>query len=391
MLITTFIKSKADIDLCKEASLVEEVLIEPRVLSKLGQLDSYETIDLASYSAANNLRPILVWDIRMTESKLKLCIDYIQKLNLDSFFAIRVLDLGALHYLMEKFPSMPVQLLCERGNNNEASLHAWCDYVKAKSGRFPSRLVISPELSGDDITRYCKNLPSPVELLAAGPLEIFYSSRHLLSAFFQKDQDPSKIMSTKISSMEGQGVQHRIYESEHGTFLFHEKDQFLLAHSKFLDAAGVNTLRLDLRFTPIGMGSSVTIARYSSILEQLLNGEHPTLTWPCPWTDSFFVQGKTNSDFAFLKSSSSLIRKSEKVIAELVAFERDQFSAFKMMSAASIEGPLYLVIPTGEERAIEGLRFRDSHGNALKEAKEGQIIYSQYLPRLQEGSLICRH
>ncbi len=76
MKFSTYVTSALDVQRCERADGLDEVLIEPAPLAQLGTLSKAEAEELAELVGRGRMKPVLVWDILMTESSLtKTCQD----------------------------------------------------------------------------------------------------------------------------------------------------------------------------------------------------------------------------------------------------------------------------------------------------------------------------
>jgi putative protease len=183
MKFTTFVTSKEDILACAAAPNLEEVLIEPRELSREGRLSCEEAEELAKEAAQHGLKPTLVWDILMTETEFANRSKLVAGMNLDLFSAIRTQDPGAAMWVREHAPGKALQFVVENSNHNMPGLARWVSELR------PQRMILSTQLPEDKLIACCKQLNTECEVLGAGKILLFYSKRHLLQANFRNDEE----------------------------------------------------------------------------------------------------------------------------------------------------------------------------------------------------------
>lgn len=374
MRINTFVCQKEDVDACADCPEVREVLIEPSVLAKRGTLSLQHAVELAHYARTVGLEAVLVWDILMCERTLEASTQIIRDLDLRDFKAIRVTDLGALNWLMEWGPAKGVHLNCENGNNNIHALMEWCSLIRGKTGKDPERILLSLELPESILCKYCRAIPAPLEYLGVGPIEVFYSPRRLLDAGLSQS-------STTISSRAARNRSLRLLQTDHGTVLYLDRDQFVIDRTKRLREAGLHTMRVDLRD-----GNSLPgIETCSSIAAG--DCRRSEVNWPRRTQAHFFRANATTRQFEKLKSERSRSER-ETAIAEVIAFEKERFVAFKLTRECSLRGPFRVWLPTREDLQIELLEFFSVDGRITESGQEGRIVMSPWIPRIQPGALL---
>ena len=100
MQFNTFVSSINDLERCVNAANLKEILLQPTLLARQGQLSKQQTHSLASTATKYGLNPVLVWDILMPEQTMKNICMAIRK-QTDKF------------YKKENFGLMPLStLLC---------------------------------------------------------------------------------------------------------------------------------------------------------------------------------------------------------------------------------------------------------------------------------------
>ena len=77
---------------------------------------------------------------------------------------------------------------------------------------------------------------------------LFYSPRSLLSPHLLDSDSEKKLpLQTTVSSEDSNNRRFSTLETAHGTFMFSDKDQFILDKLEGLEQSGLHTVCLDLR------------------------------------------------------------------------------------------------------------------------------------------------
>jgi len=382
MQFNTFVSSTADLTRCVEAPNLTEVLIEPSLLAREGQLSDEAAQTLAVQAQQQGLRPVLVWDILMPERVLQTIGDRLKSWNLQQFAAIRVCDLGAAGWLALHAPEIPLQLIVETGNHNLEALQGWC----AIFGSALERLILSIELPEDKLIEYCQILPVACEILGVGQILLFYSPRSLLSAHFGNADEETSAIKAFAAFDDAPNRHLRTVETVHGTFLFLDKDQFILDRLDALKAAGLHTVRLDLRHLGDRHNAAPNV---DQICQQVLaNPVALRQSWPHETRAPFFKANRTTSLFPRLKSKRFETWR-DQCLAEVIASEKGKYVVFYTTQTFAIATAKRLLLPTGEmmDLPVEVL-FRSVAGEPLETVETEQLLVTDWVKKTVPGTLL---
>ncbi|NLF24045.1 MAG: hypothetical protein GX589_00085, partial [Deltaproteobacteria bacterium] len=317
----TFASSIHDLHRFKSTHLVQEVLLEPETLTKQGRLSDEKAKSLAEAAREHHLKPVLVWDILMTEDSLKRSLDKLSNWDLGLLHAVRVHDLGAAYLLQKEWPQIQIQLLVNSGNHNLEALLGW----QAHFGSQLDRMVLSLELPKEQLSTYIKTLSTPCEILGAGRILIFYSPRFLLSQNdqTQRQTDSSWIESLLHTNESGEQTFHAL-QTKHGTQLFLEEDWFILDQLQPLADLGLSATLIDLRHLS-------DLPNSADGIEEICNAyrlkQITADNWPRPVTSCFFKENRTSQIFSELKPKTGKL-KVQGCLAEVISFEKQKYCAF---------------------------------------------------------------
>ncbi|MEB3278552.1 MAG: U32 family peptidase [Lyngbya sp.] len=389
MQFNTFVSSISDLERCVKAPNLQEVLLEPLLLARQGKLSLEETEFLASEAVKRSLHPVLVWDILMPEEIMMEICQKISQYNLSKFSAIRVCDPGAAWWVKSHFPQLKIQLIVETGNHNLEALQGWCEVL---SGSL-ERLVLSIELPEAKLIEYCQKLPVACEILGVGRILLFYSPRSLLSKHISvKSSEEIRYLETTVASEESQNRPFPTLETVHGTFMFLDKDQFILDRLESLEKAGLHTVRLDLRhLSPDENFDENFAVNVDKICREILDNPTTLKTqWPRPIRAPFFKANRTTSIFNRMKSKAKLAAyRNEIGLAEIVAVESKTAVIFYALQPFEFSQINSLILPTGEERELpEDIQFRNLNGEVITKCDREQILIANWFKKAMPGSLL---
>lgn len=321
--ITTYLEQQDDLVTIKECG-VTEVLLSHQSLSRLGKLSDSKLCELATEALSLGIRTVLEWDVLMREQSFSRSVEVLERLDLSLFKAIRIQDPGALEYVLQKIPNVPIQLVLESGNHNFEGIKRWCDYV----GDRLERIVLSVELPAKRLQEYTCKLNVPVEVLGLGPILLFYTPRYLLSHqkdsfdWLKDERDFSPHRLSAIASCEDDMHRgFRIHENSHGTFLFHAKDYCLFDRVLETRETGIAYLRVDLRLE----AQFEQLYHVAGLLKKPSEEESEAFKaqYPRKVTRCFFQANATDVLFKKLKNKETQ-RQDENFIGKVIELNREE-------------------------------------------------------------------
>ncbi|XWK89902.1 MAG: U32 family peptidase [Phormidium sp.] len=384
MQFNTFVSSIPDLERCVNAPNLQEVLLEPILLARQGKLTENQVKTLAGEALKRGLRQVLVWDILMPERVMNDVCERLKSWDLSQFAAIRVGDPGVAYWLKIHFPKIPLQLIVETGNHNFESLLGWCEIF----GESLERLILSIELPEEKLMEYCQKLPVACELLGVGQILLFYSPRSLLAEPLAVEEDlNSTLYLEATAAFEDAPNRHfPTLETIHGTFMFLDKDQFILDKLEGLESAGLHTVRLDLRHLEKNGDVAVDI---DNICRKII--ENPAtlrLNWFRETRAPFFKANRTTALFPRMKSKVADYRN-QNCLAEVLTGESGKYVVFQTLRPFDVSQIQNMIMPTGEEIKIPPETvFRNINGEELETFTSDQILVTNWIKKAVPGTLL---
>lgn len=382
MQFNTFAASLNDLHRSAVAPNLHEILLEPVTLARQGRLSLPDAHDLAQAARQLGLRPVLVWDVLLPERELARATEQLAPHELSAYAAVRVADVGAAMWLKQHHPSLPLQLIAETGNHNKDALLGWVNLF----GQTLERLILSIELPEEKLLDYYQSLPVPCELLGVGQILLFYSPRSLLARHLPPDEDgPLYIDGTAISE-KSSFKPFPVVETQHGTLMFLDKDQFILDRLQPLHAAGLHTVRLDVRHLSEAGHAATNI---DQLCEQLV--DNPTALrkrWPRPTRAPFFKANKTTAQFSRMRAKLHELRD-ERCVAEIIAAENGRYVVFHALRPFSVSSLQELLTPAGEVVLLANdFSLRTLAGQRPDYFETGQLGVSAWVKKASSGGLL---
>ncbi len=384
MKFSTYVTTPLDIERCEKAKGVVEVLIEPALLAQQGKLSKEDVEGLISLVHETSLKPVLVWDILMTDSSFHQVCDELRAWDFGCFGATRVKDLGAADWMQSNHPDVPIQLLLEGSSHNLEAIKGWVEYF----GSQLEKIVLSIELPEKKLIQYCEQVPVKFEVLGAGPILLFYSPRYLLSRVLAPEDDDTNAefwMDAVASSEEFQGRAFVTKQTPHGTLMFLDKDQFILDKLEKLDAAGIDTVRIDLHHLSESRDATDGIDEICQLVWE--NAPSVRRRWPRRTLTPFFRANATSKQFERCKSKLHMLRD-ETCLAQVISGARRKFLAIYSLRAFDPSQKKSMVLPSGEELDFPDVEFRDSRGVVVEQCEADSILIVPWIRKACSGALI---
>lgn len=367
MNFTSYLENIDQIKEFKEAG-IKELILAPKELSRFGELEINQLPELSRAIKALDLKVILEWDILMTGESFNEALNFLSGIDLDSFYAVRVQDPGALYYLLENHPLIKIQLNLETGNHNLTGIKSWVHLM----GKRLDKIILSTELNREKLKSYIgyfKEHDFSFELLGLGKILLFYTPRNLLSNQFPREGD-QLIAVGKSEETPHKGF--KILENRHGTFMFNPKDLCLLDFLDEIFSFGQVDLRIDFRY-------------YSKIKMITDFGHLPFLDFKeiylGKYTKGFFQVNKTKSVFSRLKNSK-ILRKDQGYIGQIIGVRKKEHLAIQLKNnerEITVGDVLEVHTPDGKIKKHKIGFLRDSENMDLLSGRKNQMVLIDHI------------
>ena len=337
----------------------DELLLCHQALSRTGGCDDGQIERLAAWCKTAGKRCVLVWDLLADDGQLARGAEVLRGLLQYPIHAIRVQDPGVAAYVAHQFPKHQLQLILETGNHNRVGIEAWIKHIK------PQRVVLSNEVPLNQIAEFCTELGVETEVMAMGRLLIFYSPRKLAGA--EGDRDEFDVLERFATEKES-GKHFPIVENRHGTFMYYEKDLFLLPYLKEIEQAGLNYARLDLSAYDVAL-----LAPLKAYLAQGNDGDPTDVKrYLAPrLTRGFFKSNRTDKQFKKLTNPNLAFREDKPYVGTVVETAKKKYTAIHTQVKVREGDTLLFATPEGDMIEHKVFKIRQPGGEKVSEAQAG--------------------
>jgi putative protease len=380
MEFTTYLQKAEGLEGLRQAG-VKEVLIEPQALARLGTLEVQEANHLLQAARAQGFRTVLCWDVLADEATLRSGARTLAELDLSLCSAVRIQDAGVLEWVLQHHPELPVHWLSESRNHNRRALQRWIE----KIGPQLQRLILSPELPGKLLNEYAGSLGVPCEVLGAGRLLLFHSPRFLIAHGSQSRQE---------RQVRTESQPHHPFptlENQHGTFLFHNRDLFLLDRLQALPR--MHTVRVDGRFLPEFSEWPELLERSQALLKvsdaQESQAAELRSLWPVRTTHGFFRANRTERPIERLQNRF-LQERNEQLVATVIESLKGEYLALFTRQPLEVGEQLIAQTPDGRLISFQLNWLRSSAGEEQEEVGPETLCLTAHVKSVTPQTLIYR-
>lgn len=369
-----------DPDTYQPPAWASEVLLEHRDLARLGFLDTSSFCSMLGRCETQGLAPILVWDILADDEALEKGRAILSELPLDRIAAIRVTDPGIATFLKDAYPGLPLQLNLETGNHNLPGIEAWARAFQ------PQRFILSNELPLDLLSEIRKTAAVPVEIMALGRILLFYTPRHLIrgakAEALLRESVPHYVTSVE------DGKHFPIEENHHGTFMYYEKDLFLLPYLDQIEQAGLDCVRLELKFFSQNPLTSALTSHFqnpgAASLKKVKSCLGPRLT------RGFFKSNRTDKQFKKLKNVHLIPKENRDYLGTVVESKKQQYIAQVLEKPIAVGDWLTYQIPEGDLVEHQLTWIRDKDGRPVQQTSRHGLWLVNHRGGISPGTRVYR-
>lgn len=378
MKLVTYLNNEKDLELISNA----DILLAPNELSRKALIPLDKINSLAKTCQERTLRPILVWDILMTEANFQKALVALKEIDFKSLYAIRVQDPGALNYLVENYPEIKIQLILENGNHNLEAIKNWVSL----SGPNLERIILSIELPKDILKIYINELSKlniSSELMGLGPILLFYSPRSLLNPLLSEKKET---VSALVSSAESPHKGFKVVENSHGTFMYNTKDHFILDEIKCLKEMGLNFLRVEADSNLLGPINSLIEDFNLNVLE-LIKEKYPNKLMK-----GFFSVNKTDVLFPKLKNYR-IARTDQNYLGEVVDVHKKKLMGIFLKNPQldlTLNDSIEIKTPEGKSKILKVLDIKNSSLDPIEKGQSGSLVFVPHLGGVSVRSAIFK-
>ena len=330
----------------------------------------------------HGVKTYLQWDILMTDTSFAYACSFLTKLNLSDFAGVRVQDPGALYWLKDKYPEVPIHYIVETGNHNIVGLNRWLE-----TGANIKRFVLSAELSFDLLKSFRNQLPLEIELevQALGRVLLFYTPRALLSPLSEKEQSDQYIEAMGTSE-ESPHKGFPLIENRHGTFMFNTKDIFIFDEIEKVNELSEVSFRCDSDYLSV---KEIITGLTSGSKEGILALKEK---YPISLIKGFFKTNKTDVLFKKLKNSR-IQGRVDNFLGEIVDVKKKKHVGLFLRSDVSLKvgDVITMTTPEGKEKEVIVSEMKNGAGQVIEVSLGGQVVFFPHVGGVSVRTIVTKN
>ncbi len=306
--------------------------------------------------------------------------------------ALIVSDLGVFEIVSAEFPGLPVHVSTQANITNYSTAKFW-----EKAGA--KRLVLSRELTIDEIKEIRDHVSLELECFVHGAICISYSGRCYISSFLTNRSanrgECTNSCRWNYALMEEKrpGVYRPVYENERGTYVMSSRDLCMIEHIDKLADAGVDSFKIEGRTKGINYVAGV-VKTYREAVDALAQRPFKVnerwmrdleMSSNRGFTTGMFLgshpdEGYSHDDetaYVMTHEFVGVVKKIDNGQAEIALRN-------KINRGDTIE----FLTPGLEEKFIEVTEMYDLDGNPVESGKNTETVIVPALPGVRVNDLV---
>lgn len=238
--------------------------------AKAGNFDADGIAHAVKYCHDIGIKVYVTINIFPHNKDLQLIKDHLGFLNNLRPDAIILSDMGVFDLAFKYAPNIPIHISTQANITNCASSSFW-ERLGAK------RLILSRELSIDEIKEIRETVSIELECFVHGSICISYSGRCYMSSFLANRSANSGQCTNScrwnytLMEEKRQGEFFPVYENDKGTFILSSRDLCMINHLDKLADAGINSFKIEGRIKGINYLAGV-VKVYRDAIDSISNG-----------------------------------------------------------------------------------------------------------------------
>ena len=356
-----------------------------------------ELINAVRYAHDLGVRAYVTVNIFPHNSDLAGIEEHIEVLKEARPDAVILSDPGVFMMFRKKAPEIDIHISTQANVTN-------CEAALFWEGLGAKRLVLSRELSIDEIKDIRRETRIELEAFVHGSICISYSGRCYISSFLS---DRSANMGECTNScrwdytlMEEKrpGEHFPVYENERGTYVMSSKDLCMIEHLPVLAEAGIDSFKIEGRMKGINYVAGV-VKTYREAIDKL--GIVPdddeykvnerwlrelSMFSSRGYTTGMFFGKQPDKDYNF---DGKAYRMSHELVGVIVDM-KGLVAKVCLRNRLDTGDPVEYLTPGLEERLFNADEMKSAYGTSISSARNEDIIYMQVPQGVRINDLIRR-
>lgn len=355
---------------------------------------SEELMKAVNYAHEQGVRAYVTVNIFPHNRDLKEIAEHIEFLKDAKPDAVIISDPGVFLMFRRKAPDIDVHISTQANITNSESAKLW-------EGLGAKRLILSRELSIDEIREIRKDTSVELEVFVHGSICISYSGRCYISSFLaSRSANEGECTNScrwdyALTEEKRPGEYFPVYEDERGTYLMSSKDLCMIEHLTLLSDAGIDSFKIEGRMKGINYVAGVVKA-YREAIDSI--GTEVDRSIKNRWlrelsmfssrgytTGMFFGKQKDN-DYNF---DGETYRMSHELVGVILDIENG-IAMVGLRNRLDIGDSVEYLSPGLEEKLFEITSMKDEDGVVIASARNEDTVFMKVPEPVRKNDLIRR-
>jgi putative protease len=308
--------------------------------------------------------------------------------------AVILSDPGIFSLVRDRAPEIDIHISTQANITNLAAVRFW-------EGLGAKRLVLSRELSLDEISEIRRHSSIELESFVHGSICISYSGRCYISSFLTSRSanmgECTNSCRWNYTLMEEKrpGEHFPVFEDERGTYLMSSKDLCMIGHLQLLAQAGISSFKIEGRMKGINYVAGV-VKTYREAIDAI--GDDFAYTVDKRWlrelamfssrgyTTGMFFGKQPDGDYNFDGESYRMSHELVGVVSDV----RDGRARVLLRNRIDASDLVEYLTPGLEEQRFEVTEMTDQEGEILTTARNEDTVFIRVPAGVRKNDLIRR-
>ncbi len=308
--------------------------------------------------------------------------------------AVILSDPGLFMMFKRKAPEIEIHVSTQANITNVESALFW-------EGMGAGRLVLSRELSVDEIREIRRKTSVGLEVFVHGSMCISYSGRCYISSFLASRSanlgqcTNSCRWSYALMEEKRDGEFFPVFENDRGTFIMSSKDLCMIEHLPVLAEAGIDSLKIEGRMKGINYIAGV-VKTYREALDSMRDGSEYRVNpgWlrelsmfsSRGYTTGMFFGKQPDEGYNFDGEGYRMSHELVGIILEL----NGNTAGVGLRNRLDSGDPVEYLSPGLEEKVFEISSMKDKDGTDISSARNGDVVFITVPDGVRMNDLVRR-
>jgi putative protease len=360
---------------------------------KAGNFDAGEMGEAVNYARSRGVKAYATVNIFPHNRDLPAIEEHIAFLREIGPDAVIVSDPGIFAMFRKRAPELDLHVSTQANVTNAESARFW-------EGLGARRIVLSRELSIDEIREVRKRTDAELEVFVHGSICISYSGRCYISSFLaERSANTGECTNScrwnyALAEEKRPGEYFPVFDDDRGTYLMSSKDLCMIEHLSLLAEAGVNSFKIEGRMKGINYVAGVVKTYREAIDAMTKIGYKVEKRWTRElsmissrgYTTGMFFGKQRDTDYNFDGESYRMSHELVGVVLDVSG----GVARVGLRNRLDKGDPLEYLSPGLEGVMFETGSMRDETGTGIVSARNEDIIFIEVPAGVRKNDILRR-